>query len=134
MIELNHLTTEKKGDKQVLEVKMANDALLIANFYKTQLKGSVSSSSGGVQLPVNAGPESFVRVTTEAVGSLPWTLTMAHETSSTVTISKLPAIAAFSPPTGEPAKGYLTSVVYPASGSGSASVPGRAKRPEDAQD
>src|SRR5215469_13315050 len=94
------------------------DNLLIANFHNEQITGKVYSNAGGAKIELSAGPQCFVRVSSDTVdGSLPWTLIMGHETMSTVNIRQLPAIAAFSPPQGEPAKDYLTSVVYPASGS-----------------
>jgi hypothetical protein len=97
---------------------MANDNLVIANFNKQgDITGSVSSSAGGAQIPIKAGPQSFIQVSNAAVnGSLPWTVSMhASGTVANLTVSKLPAIAAFGEfhPSGAFNFGYLTSVIYP---------------------
>jgi hypothetical protein len=95
---------------------MANENLLIANFYNGEIKGNVSSSAGGVQIPVTVGPQSFIQVTDAAVsGPLPWTV--AVHGGGGLSVTKLPAIAAYGafPPSGTPGPvlGYLTSVIYP---------------------
>jgi hypothetical protein len=98
---------------------MANEVLLIANFNAYEITGSVSSSAGGAQIPVKAGPKSFVQVTMEAVSApLPWTVAMRGEgTVSDLPVTKLPAIAGFGAfsPSGAPGPtyGYLTSLIYP---------------------
>jgi len=98
---------------------MADDNLLIANFYNAQLNGSVSSNAGGVQINWKAGPQSFIQVSKEAVsGELPWTVTV--EGVNALTISKLPGIAgfgAFAPSGIPPGLGYLTSILYAVPGS-----------------
>ena len=99
---------------------MANDNLLIANFYGYEFEGSVSPSAGGVQIPVKVGPKSFIQVSKEAVsGELPWKVEMSAKmgTASNLPVDKLPAIAGFGAftPSGAPGPsyGFLTSVIYP---------------------
>jgi hypothetical protein len=97
-------------------LRLTGQNVHVVNYYGHKLTGLfVLPATGEKGFPLEIGPRSFVRVTTQQVpGKRPWYVTDDTKTRlASHEIQTLPAIFSFAPLTGVPSP-WLTAVAYPA--------------------